>query len=413
MSYTFKDFEDKLSNNIYYYEQPNQATYDLLIWLRNNKQSEPSEIILPAFISAKVLKCVLAAGYQPILYEVDNNCQVNPLDIEKLITVKTLAVYVMHYFGLPNLACKKLRTLCDKNNCFLIEDCTQTLDSRWDHRELGTIGHASIFSTRNMMQLDSGGILVLNSKNQHFSPSYHEKNSSLHTAYYLIKTRMKHSYYSLLQGYDPLDLAWIPETEYIKLTREHTIEVKKMSWLVKRYLRTTKLSSIIEKRRNNFEYLLNEFLRLSLIKPLIFSGDLKVLVTKSDSRLYLKEHITPYSFPVIVPSGMRGTLLDILRKRGTGCSSGYPEAPFTNKNYRNSRSLSRSLIEIPIHQGISRGQLRRVIHQLEYFEKKLNQNREFFSDFTTKSSSHLPSMFDMDRPQPMKTPRFSLKKAPS
>jgi len=411
MSYTFSDFEDKLSNHIYYYGQASQAFYDLLIWLRNKQSTRYAEIILPAFTSSEVLKTVLAAGYKPVFYEIEPNCQINPLSVKELITNRTLAVIATHFFGMPCLECEELRSLCDETDCFFIEDCMHTLDSRWNNRVLGTIGDASILSIQNMMQLDSGGVLVINKKIGHFSPSYYRIKSSLKTASNLVKSRLKYSYYSLLQGYDPLDLAWIPETGYIKLTREHSIDVEKISWLVKKYIKTVNISPLIKKRRSNFEYLLNESLRLSLIKPLIFSGNNKNFIDKDDSRLYLKKYITPYSFPVIVPSGMRGTLLDLLRRKGTGCSSGWPEAPFSNRGFNNTRNLAFNLMEIPVHQGISRGQLRRIVHQLEYFETKLSKNREFFSDFATKSTGTLPltTIRDSKKSQFKQRPKFSLK----
>ena len=83
--------------------------------------------------------------------------------IEKLINEKTKAIVVVHYAG---IACdmNKIMEIADKHGLFVVEDAAHSIDSYYNDRPLGSIGHLAAFSfheTKNII-CGEGGMLVIN-----------------------------------------------------------------------------------------------------------------------------------------------------------------------------------------------------------------------------------------------------------
>lgn len=83
--------------------------------------------------------------------------------IESLITSRTKAIVPVHYAG---VACDmdKIMALADKYGLLVIEDAAQAIDSYYNGRPLGGIGHMSAFSFHETKNIHSGegGLLVIN-----------------------------------------------------------------------------------------------------------------------------------------------------------------------------------------------------------------------------------------------------------
>ena len=83
--------------------------------------------------------------------------------IENLITDKTKAIVIVHYAGVATNM-DKIMTLADKHNIFVVEDAAQAVDSYYNNKPLGGIGHLGCFSfheTKNI-QCGEGGLLIIN-----------------------------------------------------------------------------------------------------------------------------------------------------------------------------------------------------------------------------------------------------------
>lgn len=370
MRLTYNQYKKSFSGDIYYYGNASHGFYDVMRWLQEARPKKSPNIVMPVYIPAKLYRYVLAAGFQPVFYDVDLNCGFEPDEVADLIDEQTQAVFVIHYFGVP-APVHQLKELTEERGVFLIEDCVHTLHSRIDGDDLGTIGDCAIFSTRKMLQLPSGGFLVMNRSVNHrnsFSPSHTKKVRSIYTAFYLAASRFKYGYYRLTKGLDPLGLAWMPGTGYIDFKEEQYVTPKEMSSLAKQYLKTVNLDKVIQKRRFNYNYLLSGIDKISFLKPVYpqkFHTDIK---TPNGSRLQLIDGITPYSFPVLTPPGTRETLRRLLCDAGIGCGAGWPETPFYHVEFNNTKLLSDRLLELPVHQGINKYQLDRMIFCLNRYE---------------------------------------------
>jgi dTDP-4-amino-4,6-dideoxygalactose transaminase len=88
---------------------------------------------------------------------------IDPAEIERLVSPKTKAVVVVHYGG---VACMmdEICAIAARYNLFVIEDAAQSVDSYFKGKALGSIGDLSAFSfheTKNIIS-GEGGMLVVN-----------------------------------------------------------------------------------------------------------------------------------------------------------------------------------------------------------------------------------------------------------
>ena len=122
------------------------------------------EVIMPSYTFVSMANAFLLRGAKIIFADSNtSNPNVDADEVEALITAQTKAIVVVHYAG---IACDmdKLKALADKNSIFLIEDAAQAIDSYYNGRPLGSIGHLAAFSfheTKNI-SCGEGGVLVIN-----------------------------------------------------------------------------------------------------------------------------------------------------------------------------------------------------------------------------------------------------------
>lgn len=122
------------------------------------------EIIIPSYTFVSTANAFVLRGAHVVFADSSHhNPNIDATRIEKLITPKTKAIVVVHYAG---IACDMaaITNLVEKYNLFLIEDAAQAIDSYFDARPLGSIGHLGCFSfheTKNVIA-GEGGMLVIN-----------------------------------------------------------------------------------------------------------------------------------------------------------------------------------------------------------------------------------------------------------
>ena len=119
------------------------------------------EIILPAYTCAVVVNAVKWINAKPIFVDIDDGLNINPIDLEKKINVKTKAVIIQHTFGRPaNLSI--ILPICDKNKIKVIEDCAHSLGVKINNQLLGTFGVAAIFSfgSEKVVSCARGGAII-------------------------------------------------------------------------------------------------------------------------------------------------------------------------------------------------------------------------------------------------------------
>ena len=122
------------------------------------------EVILPSYTFVSTANAFALRGAKLVFADSMTSLpNIDPTEIEQLITSRTKAIVVVHYGGIAcmmNEICK----IAEHHNLFVIEDAAQSIDSYYKGRPLGSIGDLSAFSfheTKNIIS-GEGGMLVVN-----------------------------------------------------------------------------------------------------------------------------------------------------------------------------------------------------------------------------------------------------------
>ncbi|MFC1866660.1 DegT/DnrJ/EryC1/StrS family aminotransferase [Thermodesulfobacteriota bacterium] len=117
---------------------------------------EGGEVILPAFNFIGAGLAVLQAGAKPVFADVDSmTYTIDPKEIEKKITGKTRAIFVLHYAGLP-ADMDPILEIAAKYKIPVVEDAAHALGAEYKDRKVGTMGKATIFSFGPVKAITTG-----------------------------------------------------------------------------------------------------------------------------------------------------------------------------------------------------------------------------------------------------------------
>ena len=133
----------------------------LALGLEKNDEVIVSDYTFPATVIPLFL-----IGAKPILCDTDKEfANIDPDKIEKLITKKTKAITVTHWWGQP-CDMYKICKIAKKHKLALVEDCAHAPGARYRNKKVGTFGDFGCFSLDNNKLIASGegGLLVTNKR---------------------------------------------------------------------------------------------------------------------------------------------------------------------------------------------------------------------------------------------------------
>jgi dTDP-4-amino-4,6-dideoxygalactose transaminase len=123
------------------------------------------EVITPAFSCIPSAEVISLVGATVVFCDVDPiYSTLDPEKVKEAITSKTKAVIAVHLYG-QAARVDELKTICDKHELSLIEDCAQSHLTRLDDRLVGTFGVAGAFSfypTKNLGAMGDAGCVITN-----------------------------------------------------------------------------------------------------------------------------------------------------------------------------------------------------------------------------------------------------------
>lgn len=127
---------------------------------------EGDEVILPSFTFVSTANAFALRGAKLVFADsyVDNP-NIDPAQIESLITPRTKAIVVVHYAG---VACDmgRIMAIADAAGIPVVEDAAQAIDSYYKDKPLGSVGNLGTFSfheTKNIIS-GEGGLLAINDR---------------------------------------------------------------------------------------------------------------------------------------------------------------------------------------------------------------------------------------------------------
>ncbi len=127
------------------------------------------EVIVPSYTFVSSALAFVRQGAKIVFCDsCRDNPNVDPVEIEKLVTPRTKVIVPVHYAG---VACDMdaIMDIADRHDLLVVEDAAQAIDSFYTGRDgkrrpLGSIGHLAAFSfheTKNIIS-GEGGMLVIN-----------------------------------------------------------------------------------------------------------------------------------------------------------------------------------------------------------------------------------------------------------
>lgn len=127
------------------------------------------EVIVPSYTFVSTALAFVRQGAKIVFCDsCRDNPNIDPSEIEKLVTARTKAIVPVHYAG---VACDMdaIMDIANRHGLLVVEDAAQAIDSFYTgkdgvRRALGSIGHLAAFSfheTKNIIS-GEGGMLVVN-----------------------------------------------------------------------------------------------------------------------------------------------------------------------------------------------------------------------------------------------------------
>ncbi|MDB2476132.1 dTDP-4-amino-4,6-dideoxygalactose transaminase [Paracoccaceae bacterium] len=121
------------------------------------------EIIMPSFTFVSTANSVVLRGAIPVFVDIEpNTLNIDPAAVEKAISSKTKAIFVVHYAGIP-ADMDRLVEISKKHDLFLVEDAAQAIGSTYKGKPVGSLGDIGAFSfheTKNIISGEGGAITI-------------------------------------------------------------------------------------------------------------------------------------------------------------------------------------------------------------------------------------------------------------
>ena len=109
---------------------------------------------------------IALSGATPVLADVGDDYNIDPLSIERAITTRTRAIMPVHLTGNP-ADMEAIGEIADRHNLVVIEDAAQAIGASFGGNKVGPIGDAGTFSfhpLKNLNACGDGGAIVTNNE---------------------------------------------------------------------------------------------------------------------------------------------------------------------------------------------------------------------------------------------------------
>jgi dTDP-4-amino-4,6-dideoxygalactose transaminase len=311
--------------------------------LRLNKDDE---VLLPSYLCKEIITPFSNELFKIKFYKINEALDVDVYDIMKKIGKNTRALLFINYFGFPQRMMQEIKDLCE-GKIVLIEDLVQSFLTQSDEKALGFIGDVTISSYRKWIPIPDGALLGVNNSLLHIALEQVLPYKKLYVETRLHGLELKGEY--LIQ-------AKTSKKGFRKLfaSAEKTLDSTpvEMSDYSRKMLSKFDFKAIIDKRRENFQYLLSSLRDLRSAKPLYRK---------------LPTGVCPLGFPIITKD--RDGLKKMLIKNQI-----YPPIHWRllnsidKKEFSASWYISKHILTIPLDQRYSKEDMQFVADVINRFE---------------------------------------------
>ncbi len=174
----------------------------LLISLLTENIGPGDEVITTPYSFFATAGSIVRAGAKPVFVDIKpDTYNLDPQQIEQMITPRTKAIIPVHLFGqLADM--ERIMDIADRNSLCVIEDAAQAIGSEHAENRAGNIGHYGCFSffpSKNLSGAGDGGMVTTN------DPERAEKLRSLRV--HGMTERYHHPYVGANMRFDALQAA--------------------------------------------------------------------------------------------------------------------------------------------------------------------------------------------------------------
>lgn len=113
------------------------------------------EVIVPGFTFVASISAIVYARAVPVLAEIDDSFNLDPVDVEAKVTPRTRAILVVHMLGNP-ARLRELREIAERHHLVLIEDCAQAFGAQYQGCPVGSLGIAGVLSFNIFKTITAG-----------------------------------------------------------------------------------------------------------------------------------------------------------------------------------------------------------------------------------------------------------------
>jgi dTDP-4-amino-4,6-dideoxygalactose transaminase len=125
------------------------------------------EVITTSFSFIAAAEAIAYVGAKPIFADIQpDTFNINPSDIESLITPKTKCIIPVHLYGQP-ADMKQIMDIAARHRLAVIEDCAQAFGAEYNGVKVGSMGQIGCFSfypSKNLGGYGDGGMMITNDR---------------------------------------------------------------------------------------------------------------------------------------------------------------------------------------------------------------------------------------------------------
>jgi perosamine synthetase len=159
------------------------------------------EVICPSLSFIATANAILYVGAKPDFADIDpKTYNINPHEVEKLITSRTKAILVVHQVGFP-ADITAFKKICQRYHLKMIEDAACAIGSEYQGKKIGSHSNLVCFSfhPRKVITTGDGGMITTSNE------SYYKKLKMLRQHGMSVDARMRHEAKNIIfEKYDEL-----------------------------------------------------------------------------------------------------------------------------------------------------------------------------------------------------------------
>jgi len=183
-TYKVTEFEQAVANKlgVRYAHAVTSGSVALKVALKALGIGPGDEVITQSFTFVATVEAIIEVGAEPVITEIDSTFNMDPSDLEALITPSTKAIIPVHMLGV-GCDMDAIMNIAKQHKLPVLEDACEAFGATYHNQALGTIGTIGAFSFDfgKTITTGEGGMIVTNDEDlyrraREYADHGHEQN---------------------------------------------------------------------------------------------------------------------------------------------------------------------------------------------------------------------------------------------